>query len=265
MAPAVTAMRMPALFIGHGSPMNALERNRYTEAWRALGSALPAKPKAVLCVSAHWLTRGLAVTAMARPRTLHDFGGFPRALFEVQYPALGDAALAARIADRLAPLPVAQDLDWGLDHGAWSVLVHLLPQADVPVVQLSLDANQPESFHYEIGQRLSVLRDEGVLILGSGNVVHNLPAMNWHGGPGYAYDWATRFEAWAKARLLAGDHAALCGWQAQGQDAARSIPTPEHYWPLLPVLGSQREGEATSIVVEGIEMGSISMMAVRVG
>ena len=253
--------RMPALFIGHGSPMNALERNRYTEAWRALGAALP-KPKAVLCISAHWLTRGLAVTAMPMPRTIHDFGGFPRELSALQYPAPGDAALAARVAELLAPTPVAQDQSWGLDHGAWSVLVHLFPQADVPVVQLSLDANQPASFHYALGQRLGTLRDEGVLILGSGNVVHNLGRIDWNGG---AYDWATRFNDWARARIERGEHAALIAWQAQGEDARLAIPTPEHYWPLLPVLGAQRADEPAQLLVDGIEMGSISMLALRVG
>ena len=254
--------KMPALFIGHGSPMNALERNRYTEAWRALGAALP-KPKAVLCISAHWLTRGLAVTAMPTPRTIHDFGGFPQALFDVQYPAPGAAALAQRVCEVLKPLPVALDMEWGLDHGAWSVLVHLFPQADVPVLQLSLDATQPEAFHYAIGQQLAVLRDEGVLIVGSGNVVHNLRRLNMQSGA--AYDWATRFEAFAKRAITARDHPALIDWQAQGAEAALSIPTPEHYWPLLPVLGAQAADERAEIVMEGIELGSISMMTVQVG
>ena len=254
--------RMPALFIGHGSPMNALESNRHTEAWRALGASLPEKPRAVLCVSAHWLTEGLAVTAMPWPRTIHDFGGFPRALFEMQYPAPGDPALAARIAEALAPLPVELDQSWGLDHGAWSVLVHLFPQADVPVLQLSLDAGQPESFHLGLGQRLGALRDEGVLILGTGNVVHNLRTLDWSGG---AYDWAVRFNDWARGRILAGDHAALCDWRAHGADAARAIPTAEHYWPLLPVLGARRADEKVQVVTDGIELGSISMLALRVG
>ena len=253
--------RLPTLFIGHGSPMNALERNRYTEAWRVLGASLP-KPKAVLCISAHWLTRGLAVTAMPRPRTIHDFGGFPQALFDVQYPAVGDAAVAGRVCEVLKPLPVALDTEWGLDHGAWSVLVHLFPDADVPVLQLSFDATQPEAFHYAIGQQLSVLRDEGVLILGSGNVVHNLRRLNMQGA---AYDWATRFEAFAHRAITARDHAALIDWKVQGADAALSIPTPEHYWPLLPVLGAQAADESAQIVIEGIELGSISMMMVRVG
>jgi 4,5-DOPA dioxygenase extradiol len=254
--------RQPALFIGHGSPMNALEQNRYTTAWRAVGAALPEKPRAVLCVSAHWLTRGLAVTAMPQPRTIHDFGGFPQALFDVEYPAPGSPDIAARVAEVLAPLPVQRDQDWGLDHGAWSVLVHLFPQADIPVLQLSLDVTQSEAFHLRLGAALSLLRDEGVLLLGSGNVVHNLRALQWQGG---AYDWAVRFNDWARQRILAGDHAALCQWQTQGQDAARSIPTAEHYWPLLPVLGSRRPDEAAQVVVDGVEMGSISMLAVRVG
>jgi len=242
--------------------MNALERNRYTEAWRARGATLP-KPKAVLCLSAHWLTRGLAVTAMHAPRTIHDFGGFPRALFEVQYPAPGSPALAQRVAEVIQPLPVTLDTGWGLDHGAWSVLAHLFPDADVPVVQLSLDATQPEAFQYAIGQKLAALRDEGVLILGSGNVVHNLSRIDFRGG--VAYDWATRFEAFARRAILAGDHAALMDWQRLGADAALSIPTPEHYWPLLPVLGTQQDGERAQVLIEGIELGSISMMAVQIG
>ncbi len=253
--------RMPALFIGHGSPMNALERNRYTEAWRALGAALP-RPKAVLCISAHWLTRGLAVTAMPRPRTIHDFGGFPQALFEVQYPAVGDARMAQRVSELLQPLPVALDTEWGLDHGAWSVLLHLFPEADVPVLQLSLDAAQTEAFHYAVGQKLAALRDEGVLILGSGNVVHNLRRLQMQGPP---YDWATRFERFVAQAVRAQDHAALIDWPAQGADASLSIPTPEHYWPLLPVLGAQAPDETAEIIIDGMALGSISMMTVRVG
>ena len=241
--------------------MNALEPNRYTEAWRALAASFP-KPRAVLCISAHWLTRGLAVTAVEQPRTIHDFGGFPQALFDVQYPAPGSPALAARVRELLAPLPVAMDAEWGLDHGAWSVLVHLFPNADVPVVQLSLDVAQPAAFHYAIGQQLAVLRDEGVLIVGSGNVVHNLGRLNMQAGA--AYDWATRFEAFARQAITARDHAALIHWQRQGADAAQSIPTPEHYWPLLPVLGTQAADESAEIVIDGIELGSISMMTVRV-
>lgn len=257
-----TAAPMPALFIGHGSPMNALERNAYTEAWRKLGESLP-RPKAVLCVSAHWLTRGLAVTAMPQPRTIHDFGGFPRELFAVQYPAPGAPALAARVAELLAPLPVTQDQTWGLDHGAWSVLVHLFPDAGVPVLQLSLDASQPEAFHYALGRKLAALREEGVLILGSGNVVHNLRTLHWQGGA--AYGWAAQFNDWARERIRAGEHQALMDWRRQGEAGSLSVPTTEHYWPLLPVLGAQRPGEAVEIVVDGIEMGSISMLAVRVG
>ncbi|MDO9452766.1 MAG: 4,5-DOPA dioxygenase extradiol [Stagnimonas sp.] len=256
-----TTPKMPALFIGHGSPMNALERNRYTEAWRALGASL-AKPKAVLCISAHWLTRGLAVTTMPKPRTIHDFGGFPQALFDVRYPAPGSPALAGRVCELLKPLPVALDTEWGLDHGAWSVLVHLFPGADVPVVQLSLDATQPEAFHYAIGQQLAALRDEGVLILGTGNVVHNLRRLDVQTGA--AHDWATRFEAFARQAVRARDHAALIDWRAQGADAALATPTPEHYWPLLPVLGTQAVDERAEIVIDGIELGAISMMTVQI-
>ena len=255
--------RMPALFIGHGSPMNALERNRHTEAWRALGASLP-KPRAVLCFSAHWLTRGLAVTAMAAPRTIHDFGGFPQALFDVRYPAPGDPALAQWVRDILAPQAVALDQDWGLDHGVWSVLTHLFPGADVPVVQMSFDATQPAAFHYALGRKLAALRDEGVLVLGSGNVVHNLRRMVFEPGAP-AQPWALGFERFVRQAIAARDHAALIDWPAQGGDAALAVPTPEHYWPLLPILAMQGADERAEIKLDGIEMGAISMLSVRIG
>lgn len=254
---------MPALFIGHGSPMNALERNRHTEAWRALGASLP-RPKAILCFSAHWLTRGLAVCAAKRPRTIHDFGGFPQALFDVRYPAPGDPALAQRVRELLAPQAVALDEDWGLDHGAWSVLVHLFSEADVPVVQMSFDATRPAAFHYAIGQKLAVLREEGVLVLGTGNVVHNLRRVVFEPGAA-AQPWALRFERFVRQAIAARDHAALIDWPAQGSDAALAVPTPEHYWPLLPILAMQGAEERAEIVLDGIEMGAISMLSVRVG
>lgn len=255
--------RMPALFIGHGSPMNALERNRCTEAWRALGASLP-KPKAVLCFSAHWLTRGLAVTAVERPRTIHDFGGFPQALFDVRYPAPGDPALSRRVQELLAPQAVALDQDWGLDHGAWSVLTHLFPEADVPVVQMSFDATQPAAFHYAVGEHLAALRDEGVLVLGTGNVVHNLRRMAFEPAA-KAQPWAQRFEDFVRHAIDARDHAALIGWPAQGADAALAVPTPEHYWPLLPILAMQGAEERAEVLLDGIEMGAISMLSVRIG
>jgi 4,5-DOPA dioxygenase extradiol len=255
------AVRMPALFVGHGNPMNALETNPVTDAWRALARALP-RPRAVACVSAHWYLPGTRVTAMERPRTIHDFGGFPPELFAVQYPAPGDPALAARISELTGAAP---DTQWGLDHGAWSVLRHLYPEADVPVVQVSLDDTEPPAFHFELGRRLRALRDEGVLVLGSGNLVHNLHAYAWGRRPVEPFDWATRFEAFARERITAGEARPLVDYEALGRDALLSVPTPEHYLPLLAVLGARHDGEAASFPVEGIDGGSISMLAVRLG
>ena len=254
---------MPALFVGHGNPMNALARNAYTEAWRQFGQHIP-RPNAILVISAHWYTRGTAVTAMAQPPTLHDFGGFPQALFDIQYPAPGAPALAGQIRDLLAPMGVRLDQDWGLDHGAWSVLVHMFPEADVPVVQLALDATQPARFHYELGQRLRPLREQGVLIIGSGNVVHNLHRAHWdeHAMP---YDWAVDFNQQVRDLLLRGDHAALIGYEQFGEAATLSVPTPEHYLPLLYVIGAQNAEERALILVDDIAMGSIGMLSVVIG
>jgi len=257
--------RLPAVFLGHGNPMNALLENSWSRAWAALGAALEPRPRAVLAISAHWYITGTAVTAMASPRTIHDFGGFPRELFAVRYPAAGDPTLAARVAELLAPLPVRLDQTWGLDHGTWSVLCHVFPQADVPVVQLSIDETMPPAFHHELGQRLRILREEGVLILGSGDVVHNLEAYAWGGHPAEPYDWALRFESTVRARLIAGDHATLIDYAALGKDALLSVPTAEHYLPLLYVLGASFAGEEVSFPAEGIDGGSVSMLAVRFG
>jgi 4,5-DOPA dioxygenase extradiol len=256
--------RMPAVFFGHGSPMNTLEHNRYTEAWQRIGATLP-RPTAILAVSAHWYVRGTAVTAMPQPRTIHDFGGFPRELYEVQYPAPGDPALAARVQALLAPLAVEADqTSWGLDHGTWSVLAHVYPHADVPVVQLSLDATQPPRYHYELARRLAPLREEGVLIVGSGNVVHNLGRIQWS-EDAKPYDWATRFNTRVCESLQAHDHATLVDFAALGADARLSVPTPDHYLPLLYVIAQQREDEPLSLPVDGIEYGSIGMLTVAVG
>jgi 4,5-DOPA dioxygenase extradiol len=256
---------LPAVFLGHGNPMNALAENAWTRAWAALGATLVPRPRAVLAVSAHWYIAGTAVTAMATPRTLHDFGGFPRELFAVRYPAPGDPALAARVAGLLAPLPVEADHSWGLDHGSWSVLCHVFPQADVPVVQLGIDATRPPAFHYALGKRLRPLRDAGVLLVGSGDVVHNLEAYAWGGRPAQPHDWALRFERTVRERLVAGDHAALIDYAALGRDALLSVPTPEHYLPLLYVLGASDPGERVTFPADGIDGGSVSMLAVRFG
>jgi 4,5-DOPA dioxygenase extradiol len=257
-------MRTPALFLGHGNPLNALQSNAWTRSWAALGEQLR-RPRAVLAISAHWYIEGTAVTAMESPRTIHDFGGFPRELFEVRYPAPGDTELAARIQHLLAPLPVRADRSWGLDHGSWSVLCHLFPRADVPVLQLSIDETQPPGFHYELGARLRPLRDEGILLLGSGDIVHNLHAYAWGRHPQQPYDWALRFEARVRTQLLSGDHAPLIEYSSLGSDALLAVPTPEHYLPLLYILGAGAAGERVSFPVEGMDGGSVSMLAVQLG
>lgn len=257
---------MPALFVGHGNPMNALDDNANTRAWNALAAELP-RPRAVLAISAHWVTPGLAVTAMAEPETIHDFYGFPRRLAEVSYPAPGDPALAARVADLLAPEPVALDTEWGLDHGAWSVLVHLYPGADVPVVQLSLDGRLGADGHLALARRLRPLRDEGVLVLGSGNVVHNLGRMDWH-RPEAAFDWAERFNAATKEALLAGDLDRLAGFAFPDEsmaDARLAVPTAEHYLPLLYIAALRDAGERLAFFNDRMEYGAIGMLGLRVG
>jgi 4,5-DOPA dioxygenase extradiol len=253
---------MPVVFFGHGSPMNTLDRNQYTEAWRRLGESIPT-PKAILCVSAHWYTQGIAVTAMSHPRTIHDFYGFPQALFDVQYPAPGNSRLASRVRDLLAPLDVALDESWGLDHGTWSVLKHAYPRADVPVVQLSVDGTQPARFHYETGRRLAPLRDEGVLIAGSGNVVHNLRLMKRNGGQ--AFDWAMRFNERIREALASRDHSMLVDFEKLGEDARLSVPTPEHYLPLLYIAALQGTHESMVFPVDGYDLGSVSMLTAVVG
>jgi 4,5-DOPA dioxygenase extradiol len=254
--------RLPALFLGHGNPLNALAHNSFTEAWAALGREL--RPRAVLAVSAHWYVPETAVTAAPAPRTIHDFGGFPRELYEVSYPA-PDPGLGRRVRELLAPTPVAFDERWGLDHGTWSVLCHVFPKADVPVVQLSVDETRPPAFHYELGRLLAPLREEGVLIMGSGNVVHNLHAYAWGGHPARPYDWALRFEGQVRRLLEAGRHQPLVDYESLGQDALLSVPTPDHYLPLLYVLGARAPDEPVSFPVDGIDGGSVSMLAVRLG
>lgn len=255
---------MPAIFFGHGNPMNALQRNEWTEGWAAVGRAIP-RPRAVLCVSAHWYLPGALVTTQERPRTIHDFGGFPPELYEIQYPAPGDPQLARRVRDLLAPIPVGLDEKWGLDHGAWSVLCHVFPRADVPVVQLSIDETQPAEFHYRLGERLAPLRDEGVLVIGSGNLVHNLHTYAWGRCVAEPLDWAVRFETQARELLLAGNHSPLIGYEELGRDAALAAPTPDHYLPLLYMMGASREDEPVSFPVEGVDGGSVSMLTVQFG
>lgn len=256
--------RMPAIFFGHGNPLNALSDNAWTQAWRALGSSIP-KPKAILSVSAHWYTPGTKVTAATQPRTIHDFGGFPRELYAIQYPAPGSPELAARVRELLSPITVSMDQEWGLDHGTWSVLMHVYPEADIPIVQLSIDDTRPASWHYEMAKKLAPLRDEHVLIIGSGNLVHNLHTYAWGRREVKPYDWAIRFESLARQTLLAGDFTPLIEYEQLGRDAMLSAPTPDHYLPLLYVLAQRRAAESVSFPVEGFDGGSISMLAVRVG
>ena len=258
------AEMMPAIFFGHGNPMNAVASNNYTEGWRRIGLDLP-KPKAILSISAHWCVPKIAVTEMPAPNTIHDFGGFPRELYEVQYPAPGKPELARDIQRLLAPLQVSLDQSWGLDHGTWSVLRHVYPNAEVPVVQLSIDETRPASFHFEIGKKLSTLRDQAILIMGSGNLVHNLHTYGWGRQIPDPYDWAIRFETSARQMIISGDYDSLINYEGLGPDALLSIPTPDHYFPLLYILGSRRDGEAVAFPVEGVDGGSISMLTVKVG
>jgi 4,5-DOPA dioxygenase extradiol len=244
--------------------MNALANNQYTRAWALLGETTR-KPRVVLCVSAHWYKPGVSVTAMERPRTIHDFGGFPRALFDVQYSPAGDPALAEDVVRRLQPQEVAWDQDWGLDHGAWTVLRHMFPSADVPVVQLSIDETKPAHLHYALGRALAELRDENVLIVGSGNLVHNLHTYAWGDTQAQAYDWAIRFENMVREAMLHNDHGPLIQYEQLGRDAALSVPTPDHFLPLLYVLGTQHADDPVSFVTSGFDGGSVSMLSVQIG
>lgn len=255
---------LPAIFFGHGNPMNALHYNEWTQAWTTIGATLP-HPRAILCVSAHWYLPATLVTATQTPRTIHDFGGFPRELYQVQYPAPGSPEVARRVQEVLAPLPVDLDHAWGLDHGTWSVLRHVYSAADIPVLQLSIDETQPAAFHFEVGTRLGPLRDEGILIMGSGNLVHNLHTYAWGRQIPEPFDWAVRFETAAKNLMVNGDFEPLINYESLGRDALLSIPTPDHYLPLLYVLGTRRKNEAITFPVEGVDGGSISMLAVQVG
>jgi 4,5-DOPA dioxygenase extradiol len=254
---------MPAVFVGHGSPMNALESNRYTEAWSAFGRTVP-RPRAILAVSAHWFINASAVTAMAAPPTIHDFFGFPEALFSLQYGAPGDPDVAARVAEVVEPTWVGMDRDsWGLDHGTWSVLVHAFPDADVPVVQLSVDASKPLDYHVGLGAALAPLRDEGVLILGSGNVVHNLPALEPSMGE-TGHDWAHRFDDAARELMTsAPDEIATLG---EHPDYRLAVPTPDHFLPLLYIAGlAAAAGEKSDVMIDGYAYGTLSMTGYVVG
>jgi len=255
---------MPVIFFGHGNPMNAIGDNTHTRGWAEIGRTVP-RPKAILCVSAHWYIPAAAVTAMDRPRTIHDFGGFPRELFEVQYPAPGSPQLAERVSELLGDNVLKDEGEWGLDHGTWSVLCHVFPQADVPVVQLSMNEAEPAPYHYQLAQRLAPLRDEGVLVIGSGNLVHNLHTYAWGKKDAEPFDWAVRFEDAARELIVSGNHAPLVAYEDLDPDAMRSAPTPDHYLPLLYVLALQRPEDKVTFPVEGFDGGSVSMMTVKIG
>ncbi len=257
------AKPMPAIFFGHGNPMNALLSNDYTKGWAAIGTDIP-RPAAVLSISAHWYIPTTLVTAMPAPQTIHDFGGFPPELYRIKYPAQGDLKLAARVQELLAPLTVGLDTQWGLDHGTWSVLCHVFPEADVPVVQLSIDKTQPADFHYNIGKQLAPLREEGVLVIGSGNLVHNLPAYAGGRQAVEPLDWAVRFETKVRELLLAGQNESLIDYKNLGQDAMLAAPTPDHYLPLLYIIALRRAGEKIIFPVAGFDGGSISMLTVMI-
>lgn len=256
-----TEIKMPVLFVGHGNPMNAIEDNEFSRAWIIIGSVLP-RPKAILCVSAHWETIGTQVTAMEKPKTIHDFYGFPQPLNQAEYPAPGSPALARIVQETVGKTKIEADHDWGLDHGTWSVLTRMFPHADVPVVQLSLDQTKDPAWHYALGKELKALRKKGVLILGSGNLVHNLRAVAWQDT---AFDWATEFDQKVKDLILSGDHGALIRYPQLGQAASLAIPTNEHYLPLLYVLALQEQGEQIGFFAEKVTMGSISMRSLRIG
>jgi len=258
--------RMPVLFLGHGSPMNAIEENEFVAGFRKIGKELP-KPNAVLCISAHWETRGTFVTAMEKPRTIHDFGGFPKALFDVQYPAPGSPELAKETQSTITKTQVGLDEKWGLDHGAWSVIKHLYPNADVPVIQMSLDYNQPPQYHYELARELASLRNKGVLIVGSGNMVHNLGMVAWDrlNDAEYGFDWAIEASEKMKSYILSGDHQKLINFRSQGRAFDLAIPTPEHYLPLLYALALQEKNEAVRLFNDKAVAGSLTMTSLSIG
>jgi 4,5-DOPA dioxygenase extradiol len=256
--------RMPVLFIGHGNPMNAITENEFVAGFRRAAHDLP-RPNAILCISAHWETRGTQITAMEHPKTIHDFGGFPRELFEVQYPAPGSPELAKQTKDLVTTTDLALDTQWGLDHGAWSVIKHFYPDADVPVVELSLDHTQGPAYHYALGKELASLREKGVLIMGSGNMVHNLRMVAWNRLDNkFGFDWALEASEKMKQYILAGDHRPLVDFGSQGRAFDLAIPTPEHYLPLLYALALQARDEDVSFFNDSPVGGSLTMTSLRI-
>lgn len=257
---------MPVLFLGHGSPMNAIEENEFVKGFRYIGQEVP-KPKAILCISAHWETKGSFVTAMEKPKTIHDFGGFPPALYQVQYPAPGSPELAKEVKDMIQNTEIGLDQSWGVDHGAWSVIKHLYPEANIPVLQMSIDYTKGAQYHFELAKELSILRTKGVLIIGSGNIVHNLVMIAWdkmNAGP-YAFDWATEVNEKIKDFSLNGDYQSLIDYKKQGKEFQLAIPTPEHYLPLLYSLALRSKDESLKFFNDKPVGGSISMTSMKIG
>ena len=261
-----TTEKMPVLFLGHGSPMNAIEENQFVAGFREVSKKIP-KPNAILCVSAHWFTDGTFITAMEMPKTIHDFYGFPKELFEVQYPAPGNPALAKETAELLAPVLVEEDHSWGLDHGAWSVIRHLYPEADIPVIQLSIDYTKPPQYHFDLAKKLNKLREKGILILGSGNIVHNLRMIDWRNinTVGSGWDWAIEAREKTNNWLLDGNFQNLIDYQKQGTALQYAVPTPDHYLPLIYTLGLKERSDELSLFNDELIGGSLSMTSVRIG
>ena len=260
-----TALKMPVLFVGHGSPMNAIEENEFTLYWKKLATEIE-KPKAVLCISAHWLTRGTFVTAMNNPKTIHDFGGFPQALFDVNYPAPGNTELAEETAKLITSTSVGLDHDWGLDHGTWSIVKNMYPNAEIPVLQLSIDFSQPAQYHYDLAKQLSALRKKGVLIIGSGNMVHNLGMVAWDKlNESFGFDWAIEMNSIFKKKIEENDHTALIQYEKLSSAAKLAVPTPDHYYPLIYSLGLKEEKDSISFFNDKPVAGSLTMTSVKFG
>lgn len=257
---------MPALFIGHGSPMNGIQDNEFSARWRKMAKEIPV-PKAVLVVSAHWLSSGTRITAMDFPETIHDFGGFPRELFEVQYPAPGDPAIAAVTRKLVKMASIEEDHDWGLDHGTWTIVRHMYPEANIPVLQLSIDRNKGAKYHFQLAKELAALRKKGVLIVGSGNMVHNLGMLAWDkiDEPGYGYGWALEINERFKKHISEGDFDPLINFESLGAESRLAIPTPEHYIPLLYTLGVKNSDEQVSFFNDRAVAGSLTMTSVKIG
>ena len=251
---------MPVLFLGHGSPMNALQQNEFSKGWQDTGKSLPT-PKAILCISAHWETKGTFVTAMTKPKTIHDFGGFPRELHEFQYPAPGSPELAEEVKGIVRKTSVQLDHNWGLDHGSWSVITHLYPGANIPVIQMSMDYTKDPLWHYELAKELSVLRQKGILIMGSGNIVHNLHRADWNTQGGF--DWAIEANEKVKKLILENNHNSLVNYHLLGKEVQLAVPSPEHYMPLLYALGLKQDKETPELFNDKTELGSISMTSVK--